>query len=76
MVGGFCIWLKLLLQTSFTIINEIFFALLDTTKAAIWALLLFHYFVKDEKLIKHLILFTLPVSCYNEFFVITKMSAL
>ena len=39
-------------------------------------LIFFHYFVKDEELTMHLVFFTIPKPYYNEFFVITKMSAL
>ena len=74
-LGGFCIWPKLFLQTSFTRSWNLF-ALLNNTKPAICALFLVHYFVKDQKLTIHLVSFTLPVSYYNEFFAIKNMSSL
>lgn len=74
-LGGFCIWPKLFLQTSFTRSLNLF-TLLDNTNPALCALFLVHYFVKDEKLTIHLVSFTLSGSYYNEFFAIKKMSAL
>ena len=74
MLGGFCIWPKLLLQTSFKSINEIYLLCLVLKNPALCALLSFHFFVKDKNLTIYLVFFTIPVSYYNEFLVITKMT--